>query len=81
MTLKGWSSLLKPSECIQEAWRNRKIITFCKGGFVIIVLAGCDVDGGFICATACHSRSTDDVVAWQDSKLYYFLEVEKGLPS
>jgi len=54
---------------------------FRKGGFAIIVLAGCDVDGRFICATARHSGSTNDIVAWNDSELRYFLEVTQGLPS
>ena len=60
---------------------RQKDYRFRKGGFAIIVLAGCDVNGRFICATARHSGSTNDIVAWQDSKLCYFLEVEKGLPS
>jgi hypothetical protein len=54
---------------------------FRKGGFAIIVLAGCDVDGRFICAMARHSGSTNDVVALNDSDLCYFLEVTQGLPS
>ncbi len=60
---------------------KQKDYRFCKGGFAIIVLAGCDVDGRFICATTHHSGSTNDIVAWHNSKLCYFLEVEKGLTS
>jgi hypothetical protein len=53
---------------------------FCKGGFAIIVLAGCDVNARFIFATANHSGSTNDIYAWQDSDLYQFLEVEGSRP-
>jgi hypothetical protein len=60
---------------------RQKDYWFRKSGFVVIVLAGSDVHGRFICATAHHSGSTNDIVAWQDSKLCYFLEVQKGLPS
>jgi len=60
---------------------RRKDYRFRKGGFAIIVLAGCDIDGRFISATARHSGSTNDIIAWHDSQLCYFLEVEKGLPS
>jgi hypothetical protein len=60
---------------------RQKDYRFRKGGFAIIVLAGCDVDGRFICATARHSGSTNDIVAWHDSDLCHFLEAENGLPS
>lgn len=60
---------------------RRKDYRFRKGGFAIIVLAGCDIDGRFISATASHSGSTNDIIAWQDSQLRYFLEEERGLPS
>jgi hypothetical protein len=59
---------------------RRKDYRFCKGGFAIIVLAGCDVNARFIFATANHSGSTNDIYAWQDSDLYQFLEVEGSLP-
>lgn len=42
---------------------------FQKGGFAIIVLAGCDVDARFICASCDHSDSTNDIIAWGDTKL------------
>lgn len=59
----------------------RKDYRFRKGGFAIITLAGCDVDCRFIVATANHSGSTNDVIAWQDTDLYQAVEVEKRLPS
>ncbi len=60
---------------------RRRDYRFRKGGFATIVLAGCDVDGRFICATAHHSGGTNDIVAWNGSELHYFLEVMQGLPS
>jgi len=53
---------------------------FRKGGFALVVLAGCDVDARFICASCNHSGSTNDIIAWGDSKLYQYLEVDKKLP-
>jgi len=54
---------------------------FRKCGFAIIVLAGCDIKGRFVCASCDHSGSTNDVIAWQDSMLFHMLEVDKLLPS
>ena len=51
-----------------------------KGGSANIVIAGCDIDGRFISAQADHSGSTNDIIAWQNSKLCKWLEVEGGLP-
>jgi DDE superfamily endonuclease len=53
---------------------------FRKGGFAIIVLAGCDSKARFICASCSHSGSTNDIIAWQDSELFEAIEVEKLLP-
>ena len=47
-----------------KSWRCRK------GGFALIVLAGCDINGKFLMATADHSGSTNDCIAWQTSALY-----------
>jgi hypothetical protein len=54
---------------------------FRKGGFAIVVLAGCDVKARFVSASCNHSGSTNDIIAWNDSKLFTALEVEKRLPS
>ena len=54
---------------------------FRKGGFALIVMAGCDINARFICASCDHSGSTNDVIAWQDSLLFQMVEVEKLLPS
>jgi hypothetical protein len=51
-----------------------------KGGFAIIALAGCDADARFISATANHSGSTNDIVAWNNSKLCKAVEHDKCLP-
>jgi len=51
-----------------------------KGGFAIVVLVGCDVKACFICASCNHSGSTNDIIAWHDSKLFYALEVDCQLP-
>ena len=53
---------------------------FHKGGFVLIVLAGCDVDAKFVCASCGHSSSTNDIIAWGDSNLYQMLMVDQLLP-
>jgi hypothetical protein len=51
-----------------------------KSGFAIIVLAGCNVNAGFICVSCNHSGSTNDIIAWQDTLLFQMLEVDKELP-
>jgi hypothetical protein len=60
--------------------KSQKDYRFQKGGFAIIAIAGCDVDGRFISAQADHSGSTNDIIAWHNSKLCKWLEVEGGLP-
>lgn len=47
------------------------IKTWCcrKGGFALIVMAGCDINGRFLMATANHSGSTNDCIVWQTSRL------------
>jgi hypothetical protein len=59
---------------------RQKDYRFRKGGFAFIVLAGCDIDGQFITAQANHSGSTNDIIAWQQSKLCKFVE-DGQLPS
>jgi hypothetical protein len=54
---------------------------FRKGGFAILVLAGCDIQAWFIAASCDHSGSTNNIKAWQDCKLFERLETEKQLPS
>lgn len=49
--------------------RQRKDYRCRKGGFAIILMAGCDVRGKFFFATSNHSGSTNDIIAWNDSKL------------
>jgi hypothetical protein len=44
--------------------KYKKDYCFCKGGFVIIVIAGCDVDCHFISASCNHGGSTNDIIAW-----------------
>jgi hypothetical protein len=44
------------------------------------VLAGCDVKARFVAVSCNHSGSTNDIIAWQDSKLFHALEVEGRLP-
>lgn len=45
-----------------------------------MVLAGCDVQAKFVCASCTHSWSTYDIIAWQDTKLFDSIEVLKELP-
>jgi hypothetical protein len=59
----------------------QKDYQFCKGGFAIIIIAGCDVDGRFITALGNHSGSTNDIIAWNSSKLHKWLEIDCGLLS
>jgi hypothetical protein len=42
---------------------KRKDYQFRKGGFAIIVIAFCDIDGRFITATAKHCGGTTDTIA------------------
>jgi hypothetical protein len=58
---------------------KRKDYMFRKGGFAIIVLAGCDADARFISATANHSGSTHDIIPWNNSKLCKAVEYERHL--
>lgn len=52
---------------------------FHKGGFAIILLAGCDIQARFIATSCDHIGSTNDIIAWQDTKLHELLEVDKLL--
>ena len=47
-----------------KSWRCRK------GGFALIVMAGSDVNGKFLMATADHCGSTHDITCWENSALY-----------
>jgi hypothetical protein len=44
------------------------------------MLAGCDIEARFIAASCTHSGSTNDIIAWQDSKIHEMLEINKMLP-
>ena len=50
-----------------------------KGGLAIVVLARCDVDCHFIVASCNHSRSTNDIIAWQYMDLYEAVEIDNQL--
>lgn len=45
-----------------------------KGGFAVIVMAGCDVRGNFLMAAPNHAGSTNDILAWNSSELHSALE-------
>ncbi len=53
---------------------------FRKGGFAVIVLAGCDIKAWFVSISFNHSGSINDIIAWQDSNLSHALKVEGRLP-
>lgn len=58
-----------------------KCYHYCNNsGFAIIVLAECDINTCFICASCDYSGSTKGIIAWQDCNLFHLLEVEKLLP-
>ena len=59
----------------------KKDYRFRKGGFAIIVIAGCDVDCRFIVASCKHSGSTNDIIAWQQMDLYEAVEFGGKLPA
>ena len=60
--------------------KYKKDYRFRKGGFAIIVIAGCDVDCRFISASCNHSGSTNDIIAWQNMDLYEAVEIDRKLP-
>jgi hypothetical protein len=49
--------------------KHQRDCRFCKGGFVIIVLARCDINAWFIVCSAKHNGSTNDIIAWGGTKL------------
>ena len=53
-----------------KSWRCRK------DGFAI-VMAGSDVDGKFLMATADHCGSTHDITCWENSALYAAIRDQK----
>lgn len=61
--------------------RYKKDYRYRKGGFAIVVLAGCDVKCRFIVASCNHSGSTNDIIAWQQMDLFEAVEVDNRLPS
>ncbi len=60
--------------------KYKKDCRFHKGGFGIIVIAGCDVDCRFISTSCNHSGSTNDIIAWQNMDLNEAVEIDKKLP-
>lgn len=56
------------------AWRSRK------GGFSLVVMAGSDVNGKFYTATADHTGSTNDCIAWEQCALANAIHSGKLLP-
>jgi hypothetical protein len=59
----------------------RKNYRFRKGGFAIIALVGCDAEARLISAIANHSGSTNDIIAWNYSKLCKAVEYDRHLPA
>jgi hypothetical protein len=51
-----------------------------KGGFAIVVLAGYDINAHFVSVSCTHSGSTNDIITWQESKLFATIKVDKVLP-
>jgi hypothetical protein len=60
--------------------RYKKDYRYRKGGFAVVVLAGCDVKCRFIIASCNHSGSTNDIIAWQHMELFEAVELDKALP-
>lgn len=59
---------------------NTKTFRCRKGGFAIILMAGADINGRFVMATANHSGSTNDSLAWETTALHNAI-VNGELPS
>ena len=59
----------------------KKDYRYRKGGFGIVVLAGCDKKCRFIVASCNHSGSTNNIIAWQHMDLYEAVEIDGMLPS
>jgi hypothetical protein len=49
---------------------------YCKGGFAVIVIAGCDVKCHFIVASCNHSGSTNGIMARQQMNLFEAVEMD-----
>jgi hypothetical protein len=60
--------------------KYKKDYRYRKGGFAIVVLAGCDINCHFIVASCNHSGSTNDIIAWQHMDLFEAVEIDKKLP-
>jgi hypothetical protein len=60
--------------------KYKKDYRYRKGGFAIVVIAGCDVQCRFIVSSCKHSGSTNDIIAWQHMQLYEAVEIDKMLP-
>ncbi len=53
---------------------------FRKGGFAIIALAGSNANARFIAVSCDHSISTNNIIAWQATRLFKMLEIDQLLP-
>jgi hypothetical protein len=60
--------------------KYKKDYCYCKGGFAIVVIAGCDSNCCFVVASCKHSDSTNDIIAWQQMELYEAVEIDIRLP-
>jgi hypothetical protein len=60
--------------------KYKKDYHYHKGGFAIVVIAGCDSNCCFVVASCKHSGSTNDTIAWQQMELYKAIEIDKRLP-
>lgn len=59
--------------------KYKKDYRYRKGGFAVVVLAGCDIKCRFIVASCNHSGSTNDIIAWQQMELFEAVELDKAL--
>lgn len=78
MAIDGFAVLTR--QPFRNEVQRPKDYRFRKSGFAIIVLGGCDNRGRFICASCDHSGSTNDIIAFQNSKLFEALYVEHKIP-
>jgi hypothetical protein len=58
----------------------KKDYRYRKGGFAIVVIAGCDVNCHFVVASCKDSGSTNDIIAWQQMELFEVVEIDNKLP-
>ncbi len=64
----------------KNLWHQRRLDWYDVATAYATILASWDVEARFIAVSATQSGSTNDINAWQDTKLYEALEIDNLLP-